>query len=221
MLLAGPPGTGKTLLAKAVANELDRTFLSVKGPELKHPLYGMSERNVRELFETADEEAPCVIFFDEVDAIAGDRDAFRHGATESIVATLLTELDGIESRDDLLVLAATNRPEAIDDAVLRRGRLDEIVDVPVPDADAQAEIFTIHSEPLPVADAVTPEWFVPVSPAEITGADIAGICKQAFERAVSDTDDKQAIQITRAHVRSVLDMGGASPNERTTKHGFE
>jgi transitional endoplasmic reticulum ATPase len=221
MLLAGPPGTGKTLLAKAIANELDRTFLSVKGPELKHPLYGMSERNVRNLFEAADEHAPSVVFFDEFDVIAGQRDAIRHGATESIVATLLTELDGIEARDDLLVLAATNRPEAIDDAVLRPGRLDEVVDVPVPDADAQTEIFAIHSDPLPVADDVTADWFVSVSPAEMTGAEIAGVCKEAFQRAVSAATDTQDIQITRAHMRAALNTVNDPQPEHTGTHGFE
>jgi transitional endoplasmic reticulum ATPase len=221
LLLAGPPGTGKTLLAKAVANELDRTFLSVKGPELKHPLYGMSERSVRELFEKADEQAPCVLFFDEFDAIAGDRNAISHGATESIVATLLTELDGIEGHEELLVLAATNRPEAIDDAVLRRGRLDEVVDVPVPDEDAQAEIFAIHSDPLPIADDITAEWFSSVTPAGMTGADIASVCKQAFQKAVSDADDEQSVQITRTDLCSVLDTLAQPADDHKRRYGFE
>lgn len=221
MLLAGPPGTGKTLLAKAVANELDRPFLSVKGPELKHPLYGMTERKIRDLFETADEEAPCVVFFDEFDAIAADRNEVSHTATESQVAALLTELDGIEEREDVLVLAATNRREAIDEAVLRQGRLGEVVEVPAPDASGQADIFDIHADPLPLADNVTSSWFVAESPADVTGADIAGVCKEAFHAAVSDTDDSDDVRITRAHVRSALDTVCPSAQSETARSGFQ
>ena len=221
MLLAGPPGTGKTLLAKAVANELDRPFLSVKGPELKHPLYGMTERKIRNLFERADEEAPCVVFFDEFDAIASDRNEVSHTATESQVAALLTELDGIEEREDVLVLAATNRREAIDEAVLRQGRLGEVVEVPVPDASGQEDIFGIHADPLPLADDVTSSWFVAESPADITGADIAGICKEAFHAAVSDTDHSDDVRITRAHVRSAFDTVCPSAQGETTRNGFQ
>lgn len=221
MLLAGPPGTGKTLLAKAVANELDRPFLSVKGPELKHPLYGMTERKIRQLFDTADEEAPCVVFFDEFDAIAADRNEVSHTATESQVAALLNELDGIEERDDVLVLAATNRPEAIDEAVLRQGRLGEVIEVPAPDVSGQVDIFEIHADPLPMSDGVTSSWFVNASPANTTGAEIAGVCKEAFHAAVSDADDGEDIRITRAHVRSALDAVCSSTQITPTRRGFQ
>lgn len=221
ILLAGPPGTGKTMLAKGVANELDRPFLSVKGPELKHPLYGMTERKIRQLFETADEEAPCVVFFDEFDAIAANRDTVNHTATESQVAALLAELDGMEEREDILVLAATNRQDAIDDAVLRQGRFDEVIEVPVPDASGQADIFEVHAEPLPLADDVTSSWFVDISPDAMTGADIAGICKEAFHTAVSAAERRDEIEITREHVRSALDVICSSTQQESTPKEFQ
>ena len=122
------------------------------------------------------------------------------------MAALLSELDGIEEREDVLVLAATNRREAIDEAVLRQGCLGEVVEVPVWGASGQADIFDIHADPLPLADNVISSWFVAESPADMTGADIAGVCKEAFHAAVSDTDHSDVVSITRAHDHSTLDM---------------
>ena len=205
MLLSGPPGTGKTLLGKAVANELDRTFLSVKAAEMKNPWFGRTEQIIRGLFEKADEEAPSVLFFDEFDALAGKRSEASHSANQSIVATLLTELDGMESRDDILVIAATNRQEAIDDALLRPGRLDETITVPVPDRDGQAQIFEIHTRSVPTADNVTSEWFITEITGELTGAQIRQICEEAFRHAVREIDDHNELRLRRADFRSALD----------------
>jgi transitional endoplasmic reticulum ATPase len=204
MLLAGPPGTGKTLLAKAVANELDRTFLSVKGAEMRNPWFGRTEQIIRELFEKADDEAPSVLFFDEFDALAGKRSKSSRSVNQSIVATLLTELDGMESQDDVLVIAATNRKDAIDEALLRPGRLDETITVPVPDEDGQAQIFDIHTDGLPTADDVTGEWFTQQVTA-LTGAQIRQVCEETFRKAVQREENPEQLTLNTTDFRSVIE----------------
>jgi transitional endoplasmic reticulum ATPase len=204
MLLAGPPGTGKTLLAKAVANELDRTFLSVKGAEMRNPWFGRTEQIIRELFEKADEEAPSVLFFDEFDALAGKRSKSSRSVNQSIVATLLTELDGMESRDDVLVIAATNRKDAIDEALLRPGRLDETITVPVPDGDGQAQIFDIHTDGVPTADDVTGGWFTQ-QVTDLTGAQIRQVCEETFRKAVQRKENPDELTLTKKDFTSAID----------------
>jgi len=145
ILLYGPPGTGKTLLAKAVANEANANFISVKGPELLSKWVGESEKHVREMFRKARQVAPCIIFFDEIDALAPRRGmgADSH-VTERVVSQLLTELDGLEELKDVVVIAATNRPDIIDPALLRPGRIERHIYIPPPDKEARKEIFKIH-----------------------------------------------------------------------------
>ncbi len=145
ILLYGPPGTGKTLLAKAVANEANANFISVKGPELLSKWVGESERHVREMFRKAKQVAPCILFFDEIDALAPRRGlgADTH-VTERVVSQLLTELDGIEELRDVFVIAATNRPDMIDPALLRPGRIERHIYIPPPDKEGRKEIFKIH-----------------------------------------------------------------------------
>jgi len=146
ILLFGPPGTGKTLLAKAVANESECNFISIKGPELLSKWVGESEKGVREMFRKARQAAPSIIFFDEIDALVPKRGAYSGSShvTESVVSQILTELDGLEELKNVVVLAATNRPDMIDTALLRPGRLDRIIFVPPPDVESRREIFEVY-----------------------------------------------------------------------------
>ena len=156
ILLYGPPGTGKTLLAKAVATESEANFIAVKGPEILSKWVGESEKAVREIFRKARQAAPCIIFFDEIDSIAPRRGLGYgdSGVTERIVNQLLTEMDGLQRTKDVVVMAATNRPDILDPALLRPGRFDRIIYVPPPDEEARYEIFKIHTKKMPLAEDV-------------------------------------------------------------------
>merc|ERR1711988_598391 len=153
-LLFGPPGCGKTLLAKAVAKESNASFISIKGPELLNKYVGESERAVRQVFQRAATSSPCVIFFDELDSLAPKRNGEGNGSTERVVNQLLTELDGMQTRSQVFVIAATNRPDIIDPAMLRPGRLDRLLFVPLPSEVGRLEILRTHSSKLPLADDV-------------------------------------------------------------------
>lgn len=211
ILLHGPPGTGKTMLAKALATETDRAFLAVEGAEIKSWWYGGSEKHIRELFREAREAAPSIIFFDEIDALAGRRGDATHSTTRSIVNTLLAELDGIGSNNDLLVIAATNRLEAIDPAIRRPGRIGELIEVPTPDRGGIKEIFDIQTKGLPLHHSVTPAWFITTIPDGLTGADIAGVVERGLHLAIrrSDTHPNRPI-ITRSHLESAIASHGES-----------
>ena len=184
ILLYGPPGTGKTLLAKAVANESESNFISVKGPELLDKYVGESERGIREIFSKARENAPTVVFFDEIDAIAAERGRDGdNGVTERVVSQLLTELDGLEKLEDVVVIATTNRPELLDDALLRSGRFDRHVQVPVPAKAARTEIFEVHTTRKPLDDDVDLTAFAERTDGFV-GADIESVCREAAMAAV-------------------------------------
>ena len=156
ILLHGPSGTGKTLMAKAVATQSEANFVSVRGPELLSKWVGESERGIREIFKRARQSAPCVIFFDEIDSIAPIRGAGGETAvTERVVSQLLTELDGMENMHGVVVLAATNRADMIDPALLRPGRFDKIIQIPLPDKESRKSVITIHSKDIPLAILVT------------------------------------------------------------------
>ncbi len=187
VLLYGPPGTGKTLLAKAVANEADANFISIKGPELFNKYVGESEKGVREVFSKARENAPAVVFFDEIDAIAAERGggAGDTNVGERVVSQLLTELDGLEELEDVVVIATTNRPELIDDALLRPGRLDRHIEVDDPDEDARREILDIHTRDKPLGDDVDLDALAERTEGYV-GADIEAICREAATVAVRD-----------------------------------
>ena len=180
VLLYGPPGTGKTLLAKAVANEGQSNFISIKGPELLNKYVGESERGVREVFSKARENAPTVVFFDEIDSIAGERGqhASDSGVSERVVSQLLTELDGLEELEDVVVIATTNRPDLIDDALLRPGRLDRHVHVPIPDEAARRAILEVHTRNKPLADDVDLDQLADETEGYV-GADIEALCREA------------------------------------------
>ena len=214
VLLHGPPGTGKTLLAKAVANEADANFISIKGPELFNKYVGESEKGVREVFSKARENAPAVVFFDEIDAIAAERGAGMgdNNAGERVVSQLLTELDGLEELEDVVVIATTNRPELIDDALLRPGRLDRHIEVVDPDEGARREIFEIHTQDKPLADDVALDDLA-ARTAGYVGADIEAVCREAATIAVRDhvtaaaTDENAAVDdiyLTADHFEQAL-----------------
>ncbi len=186
VLLFGPPGTGKTLLAKAVANESEANFISVKGPEILSKWVGESEKAVREIFRKAKQAAPCIVFLDEIDAIAPVRGSgFDSHVTERVVSQLLTEMDGLEELRGVVVIAATNRPDMLDPALLRPGRLDRLLYIPPPDREAREEIFRIHTKGKPLAEDV--DFGKLAEAAEnYTGADISAVCNEAAMLAIRE-----------------------------------
>jgi len=179
ILLYGAPGTGKTLLAKALAHESEVNFISVKGPEFLSKWVGESEKAVRETFRKARSAAPCIIFFDEIDAIAGERGRFASSqVTEQVVSQLLTEMDGLEGLKDVILLAATNRPELLDAALLRSGRFGRHIEIPMPNIDARKEIFKIHLKNKPLSNDVSIDKLAEILDG-YTGADIQAISEEA------------------------------------------
>jgi len=186
IMLFGPPGTGKTMLAKAVASESEANFISIKGPELLSKYVGESERAVRETFRKAKQAAPTVIFFDEIDSIAPQRGAsFDSHATERVVSQLLTEMDGLEELKDVVIVAATNRPDMVDPALLRPGRFDRLIYVEVPDTESRKKIFDIHLKGKPLADDVNRSELADMTDGYV-GADIEAICREAAMLALRE-----------------------------------
>ncbi|MFB6102513.1 MAG: CDC48 family AAA ATPase [Haloplanus sp.] len=226
VLMYGPPGTGKTLLAKAVANEAESNFISVKGPELLDKYVGESEKGVREIFSKARENAPTVIFFDEIDAIATERgrNTGDSGVSERVVSQLLTELDGLETLEDVVVIATSNRPDLIDSALLRPGRLDRHVHVPVPDEEARRAIFEVHTRDKPLADDVDLDRLARRTE-NYVGADIEAVCREAsmaasreFINSVSPGEIGESVnnvRITMDHFEQALDEVTASVTDET------
>ncbi len=180
LLLYGPPGTGKTLLAKAVAHESESNFISVKGPELLNKFVGESEKAVREVFRKARQASPCIIFFDEIDSVAPVRGSGGGDAhvTERVISQFLTEMDGLEELRNVVIIAATNRPDIIDSALLRPGRFDRLLFVPPPDLEARRQIFKIHTRKTPLAEDVNLDELAKRTDG-YTGADIASVANTA------------------------------------------
>ncbi len=196
ILLFGPPGTGKTLLAKAVATESGANFIAVRGPEILSKWVGESEKAIRQIFRRARQVAPAIIFFDEIDSIAPAR-GYRHdtsGVTDRIVNQLLTELDGIEPLRRVVVIAATNRPDIVDPALLRPGRFDRLIYVPPPDFKARLEIFKVHTRKMPLADDVNLEELAKMTEG-YTGADIAAVCREAAIIALREEFKVRPVQM--------------------------
>jgi transitional endoplasmic reticulum ATPase len=185
ILLSGPPGCGKTLLAKAIASETNVNFISIKGPELLSKYVGESEKAVRDIFRKARQAAPCIIFFDEIDALVPSRSAGGSDShtSERVLSQFLTELDGVEELRGVLVLGATNRLDMLDPAIIRPGRFDEIVEIPLPDEASRADIFRIQLRNKPLGVEVGVQDLAARTDG-CSGADISSLCHQAALRAI-------------------------------------
>jgi len=210
VLLYGPPGTGKTMLAKAVATESESNFISIKGPEFLSKWVGESEKAVRETFRKARQAAPCVIFMDEIDSIAPTRggDSDSH-VTERVISQLLTELDGLEALHNVVVIAATNRPDIIDPALLRPGRFDRLIQVGAPDLETRKAILEVHFRRKPLADDVDLKD-IALRTDGYTGADLAAIANEAVMAAIREAvasgkgEDKEALKDLKVQMRHIL-----------------
>jgi len=216
LLLYGPPGTGKTLLAKAVAHESESNFISVKGPELLNKFVGESEKAVREVFRKARQASPCIIFFDEIDSVAPTRGSGMGDshATERVISQFLTEMDGLEELRNVIIVAATNRPDIIDSALLRPGRFDRLLFVPPPDVEARKQIFKIHTRKTPLADDVNLDELARKTDG-YTGADIASLAntsvmlalREHISKAKDPEDAKKrakGLKVARRHFEEAL-----------------
>ena len=201
VLLYGPPGTGKTLLARAVAGESEVNFVHVAGPELLDKYVGESEKAVREVFDRARQAAPSIVFFDEIDAIAGTRGE-ASDTSERVVSQLLTELDGLADNPTMVVLAATNRRDALDPALLRPGRLEEHVEVPDPDREARTEILAVHARGKPLGADVDLDH-VAAETAGYSGADLAALVRSASMRAIRAVADEYDPNVASERVDEV------------------
>jgi transitional endoplasmic reticulum ATPase len=226
IMMYGPPGTGKTLLAKAVANEAESNFISVKGPELLNKFVGESEKGVREVFSKARENAPTVIFFDEIDSMAGERGGSTtdSGVGDRVISQLLTELDGLEELEDVVVIATTNRPDLIDSALLRPGRLDRHIHVPVPDEEGRRKIFEVHTRNKPLAEGVDLDDLAARTEGYV-GADIEAVAREAamaasreFVNSVSPEEMRDSVgnvRVTMDHFEQALEEVSPSVDEDT------
>ncbi|MHA1713266.1 MAG: CDC48 family AAA ATPase [Candidatus Ranarchaeia archaeon] len=196
ILLYGPPGCGKTLLARAIANESDANFISIKGPEILSKWVGESEKAIREVFRKARMASPAIIFFDEIDAIAPRRGlGYNSGVTERVISQLLTEMDGLGSLDDVVIIAATNRPDILDPALLRSGRLDRLILVDAPDEEERKAIFATYLRKMPLDDNVDINYLASKTKG-FAGSDIATLCREAGITALREniTADKVSIR---------------------------
>lgn len=227
IMLYGPPGTGKTLVAKAVATESGVNFISVKGPELLSKWVGESERGVREVFRKARQAAPCIVFFDEVDSVVPPRGRdMGTNVTERVVSQILTELDGLDTLKDVVVIAATNRPDMVDPALMRPGRIDRMLYIPNPDLEARKEIIKIHTRNKPLADDVDMDELAEQME-NYSGADIAAVCSAASMAAINDhlmkyMDPKEAeehkdeLEITMGHFDAAFQKVKTSSYQKAT-----
>eukprot|EP00898_Chlorokybus_atmophyticus_P005153 jgi/Chlat1/5639/Chrsp369S00865 len=220
VLLYGPPGCSKTMLARAVASASGLNFIAIKGPELLSKWVGESEKAVQMLFARARAAAPSIVFFDEIDGLATSRS--RHGAAggdsgvgDRVITQLLTELDGFHARAGVVIIAATNRPDLVDKALLRPGRLDRLLYVPPPDEKARAQIFAVHLRSTPHAEDVSLQELASATPG-YTGADIAAVCREAALAALEEDLSAQCVQ--RKHFLQALTT--VAPSKRTFNEEF-
>lgn len=215
VLLYGPPGTGKTLLAKAIAKESEANFLSIKGPELLSKWIGESEKAVRKVFEKARQTSPTIIFFDEIDAIAHRRTGGENNeVTERVVNQLLTEMDGLEDLNDVVVIAATNRPDIVDTALLRPGRFDRIILVDIPDFEGRKKIFEVHLKKMPLAKDVVLTDLADATEGYV-GADIQAVCREAAIMALRE--DMSAKKVSNKHFEEALKKVRPSADKEVQK----
>ncbi|MEF8785304.1 MAG: CDC48 family AAA ATPase [Haloarculaceae archaeon] len=204
VLLYGPPGTGKTLMAKAVANETDANFISVRGPQLLSKWVGESEKAIRQTFRKARQVAPTVIFFDELDSLAPGRGGGDTGSnvSERVVNQLLTELDGLEEMEDVMVIAATNRPDMIDPALIRSGRFDRLVMIGEPDTEGREQVLKIHTEDVPLTADVSLRELAEITEGYV-GSDLESIAREAAIEALREDED--ADQVEMRHFRKAME----------------
>ncbi len=212
ILLYGPPGCGKTLLAKAVASESNANFISVNGPELLSKWVGESERKLREIFHRAKQVSPSIIFFDEIDALAPARGRGFHEVSERLVSQLLTLMSGLEELKDVFVLAATNRPDMLDSALLRPGRFDKQILIPAPDEKARKEILKIHTKRMPLADDVDLDDLAKKTK-KFSGADLEALCREAAMNAIR----RNAQKVEKKDFEKALKEIGPSLTEKMTE----
>ena len=196
ILLYGPPGTGKTLLAKALANEIGAYFVTINGPEIMSKFYGESEERLRKIFEEAQANAPAVIFIDEIDSIAPKREEVTGEVEKRVVAQLLTLMDGLKERGKVIVIGATNRPDALDPALRRPGRFDREIEIPPPDKRARREILAVHTRNMPLAEDVDLDKIADMTHG-YTGADIAALVKEAAMNALRRFMKEEGIEIEK------------------------
>ena len=217
VLLYGPPGTGKTLIAKALAKMTESNFISIKGPELLSKWVGESEKGVREIFRKARQAAPCIIFFDEIDALVPRRSGSESShVSENVVSQILTEIDGLEELHNVLIIGATNRLDIVDEALLRPGRFDRIIEVPLPDSKGRQHIFEIHSKKKPLSDDVNVSKIIEMTDG-FSGAEVAAITNRAaiaaLKRYVSGkSDNVKDIKITQQDLIDAIDK--VKPREK-------
>src|SRR5437763_7945154 len=222
VLLSGPPGSGKTLIARALANQCEANFISIKGPELLSKWVGESEKGIREVFRRAKQAAPCIVFFDEIDALAPHRGGDIDGHVgDRVIAQLLTEMDGIEGREGVIVIAATNRPELIDPALLRPGRFDLIVELDYPTEIERRAIFAVHTRGRPLAPEITMDELARLTPGR-SGADIEAICRRAAlvalrewivpKLSIGRVQISEAIEDTEAETTGDADISHMAPD---------
>ncbi|MCK4439601.1 AAA family ATPase, partial [Candidatus Bathyarchaeota archaeon] len=209
IFLYGPPGCGKTLLARAVATESEANFITIKGPEIFSKWVGESEKAIREVFRKARMAAPTVIFFDEIDSLVPRRGLgfADSGVTERVISQLLTEMDGIVTLQDVVIIAATNRPDIVDPAVLRPGRFDRLIYVPEPDEKSRLEIFKIYTKNMPITKDVDPVHLAAITKS-YSGADIDALCREAAMHALRK--DVNAKEVTLSDFQEATKMIGPS-----------
>ena len=202
ILMYGPPGTGKTLLAKAVASEAEANFIQVKGPALINMWVGESERGIRQIFEKARQVSPCIVFFDEIDSIAQRRGTETgNKVTERVVNTLLAEMDGLQELNDVVVIAATNRPDMVDPALMRPGRFDRIINTKIPDKKSRLDVFKIHTKGMPLTKDVKLDKMAELTE-NYVGADIEAVCREAA--MLSLRENIKAKEVTMKHFEEAL-----------------
>ena len=211
VLLYGPPGTGKTLMAKAVANETNANFISVRGPQLLSKWVGESEKAIRQTFRKARQVAPTVIFFDELDSLAPGRGGdMGSNVSERVVNQLLTELDGLEEMEDVMVIGATNRPDMIDPALIRSGRFDRLVYIGEPEVEGREQIFKIHTGDTPLSPDVSLRELAELTEGYV-GSDIESIAREAAIEALREDDDAEDVEMR--HFRQALEAVRPTINE--------
>ncbi|GMS80961.1 hypothetical protein PENTCL1PPCAC_3136, partial [Pristionchus entomophagus] len=229
VLFYGPPGCGKTLLAKAIAHECQANFISIKGPELLTMWFGESEANVRDIFDKARSAAPCVLFFDELDSIAkargGGSGGDAGGAADRVINQILTEMDGIGSKKNVFIIGATNRPDIIDSAILRPGRLDQLIYIPLPDEASRLQIFKANLRKTPISPDLD-LGFLAKSTVGFSGADLTEICQRACKLAIRQSIEKEIAQERERQERlakgeELMDEQAEDPVPAILKSHFE